>query len=674
MATSQAEKDRLHTGRPLFPRRNSRARRNSSAWGDVLRNVKDTIAENDFQEKLAHTFKEEEDASDTERIVHAAWRKAESLQPTDPYGVLRAPECATMQQLDELYRKRLQHLGCRKEGVDDILRSRVNEAHALLTCENSRSNFDSSLHTRRCTGSWARIEYPNGFYEGDVMRSPRKKNHLSTNDGSDPLKHGRGVLVMDSGEKFEGSFQNDLRHGEGIQMWVSGDVCIGQWVSDQMHGLGTFYSADGDVYVGAFDNGHRHGRGRLVLGNGSVYKGEFYANDFDGHGSLSCVGSPRADSRNSQRREAELQSVEKDDGVSLGHMLGFAERYVGSWRRGIVWGEGLYVSEDRLSYRGQFVNGQFHGAGAMRLANGDNYVGEFKKGVIHGRGLYSWEETDEKYDGNFDNGVFCGDGRMEYTENSFPLMKPTLLTGSSKRAHSIVGGWRVAFIGQWNHGFPNGRGRLEGGSQFDGEWKDGLRHGSGVEIWPGGTAFRGHFVDDQRHGESVVTYSDGAQWKGKFVDDVRHGGATFTDLVAEREQNTGRLGKSNPSKEKEKKLISIDHEELWHFGTLVKRSNHTVRSANPVDDLKALEDRLALMPEDDFTAWTATSSSSSTSSDAELPLDISSDASSPTSRMRTGRSRLATASSLASPSESKAVESPGASSGQLSPARLVRRP
>jgi hypothetical protein len=57
------------------------------------------------------------------------------------------------------------------------------------------------------------------------------------------------------------------------------------------------------------------------------------------------------------------------------------------------------------------------------------------------------------------------------------------------------------------------------GSTYEGEWKNGVRHGKGVFKSREGTVYDGMFMDDIRHGAGKLTYASGNQVIGTWDKD-----------------------------------------------------------------------------------------------------------------------------------------------------------
>jgi len=61
------------------------------------------------------------------------------------------------------------------------------------------------------------------------------------------------------------------------------------------------------------------------------------------------------------------------------------------------------------------------------------------------------------------------------------------------------------------------------GSEYQGEWQDGKRHGTGTYISPTGTRYEGEWENDGASGHGVCHYADGMKYDGQFESGERHG-------------------------------------------------------------------------------------------------------------------------------------------------------
>ncbi len=66
----------------------------------------------------------------------------------------------------------------------------------------------------------------------------------------------------------------------------------------------------------------------------------------------------------------------------------------------------------------------------------------------------------------------------------------------------------------------NGHGTfvLDDGSQYSGEWRDGLMHGQGTKTWANGAKYVGEWKDDNMNGQGTYTWANGNQSSGEWKD------------------------------------------------------------------------------------------------------------------------------------------------------------
>jgi hypothetical protein len=88
-------------------------------------------------------------------------------------------------------------------------------------------------------------------------------------------------------------------------------------------------------------------------------------------------------------------------------------RYWGALRFNQPHGKGYLITKERDAYEGQFVDGQFTGAGRMTGYDGAVYEGEFKQWMFEGQGRLRLPNGDE-YQGGFQRGVYEGQGTLKY--------------------------------------------------------------------------------------------------------------------------------------------------------------------------------------------------------------------------------------------------------------------
>jgi hypothetical protein len=169
-------------------------------------------------------------------------------------------------------------------------------------------------------------------------------------------------------------------------------------------------------YRGSFLNGEFHGQGSLRVGN-SYYVGGF-------QNSLKH-GAGREEFLDGNGNKRSYEGVWVDNNLKAGCLLfthnGMVMHYHGGLDvNGLAQGEGVLTceicanGEHKFNYRGNFLNGKFHGRGSLQggIFNTYSYNGTFVDGKFDGQG--SLQIGNKYYAGGFKDGLKHGVGREEY--------------------------------------------------------------------------------------------------------------------------------------------------------------------------------------------------------------------------------------------------------------------
>jgi hypothetical protein len=85
------------------------------------------------------------------------------------------------------------------------------------------------------------------------------------------------------------------------------------------------------------------------------------------------------------------------------------------------------------------------------------------------------------------------------------------------------------YKGRFKEGQRDGEGTYTGlHGVYKGQWKEGIRNGEGTETYSNGAVYKGQWKEDKRNGEGTVTYSSGAVYKGQFKEGTKDGQGTYT--------------------------------------------------------------------------------------------------------------------------------------------------
>jgi hypothetical protein len=167
--------------------------------------------------------------------------------------------------------------------------------------------------------------------EGRVIRLPGQT--MTGNFSTDPITgavSGRGRIVWDNGDRFEGTLVRGVKQGRGEFIWANGQRYKGDWARGLPNGRGSIQFPNGNRYEGEMRDGAPNGNGSIWFSNGN--------------------------------------------------------RYQGSVRDGLPHGSGSNRYANGDSYSGAWSMGKSHGHGRYTWANGDYWEGEFRDGVKTGDG------------------------------------------------------------------------------------------------------------------------------------------------------------------------------------------------------------------------------------------------------------------------------------------------
>ena len=197
--------------------------------------------------------------------------------------------------------------------------------------------------------------------------------------------HGRGRLTYADGGYYDGEFAahtspkdyahavvypkaDGLRHGQGIRVWVSGNRYEGAWEAGEMNGRGVYENA---LTGGKFD-------------------GEFMHNRKQGHG-IETWGNKLG--------------IRFQDPMGWWHDgTGFC-RYEGLYKNGYFEGEGQFIAVDNRSYHGNWKQGKREGKGTATLIP-EGHLGDAFRMNVGGMGaLYRPFSYKGDWVANVKNGV-----------------------------------------------------------------------------------------------------------------------------------------------------------------------------------------------------------------------------------------------------------------------------
>ena len=122
---------------------------------------------------------------------------------------------------------------------------------------------------------------------GKGLRYNQEIDHIYKGDFMDGLRHGKGKDYR-SKIKYEGDFRKDKKCGKGKILFESGDTYEGEFNDNKFNGYGHYiWAKNKNEYKGNYLDGKFHGDGFYQWGENEYYNGEYVNGIKEGEGELS---------------------------------------------------------------------------------------------------------------------------------------------------------------------------------------------------------------------------------------------------------------------------------------------------------------------------------------------------------------------------------------------------
>ncbi|KAF6772002.1 hypothetical protein AHF37_09190 [Paragonimus kellicotti] len=291
---------------------------------------------------------------------------------------------------------------------------------------------------------------------------------------------------------YKGATNSCNRHGFGFYKYGRGFYRYeGEWKEGQKHGFGKLIMADGSFYTGQFDHGEITGIGtQYYASTGNTYEGKFRLGERQGQGIMRYKNG---------------------------------SAYCGEWvanaRQG--WVDHFYIitlflSKDRELCLIPRVDVTAEGFGPTKKQEQEDIE------MIHTNYLVDFQSSS------------CASSRTTDIH--------IMLTGSYKGATNSCNRHGFGFYkygrgfyryeGEWKEGQKHGFGKLimADGSFYTGQFDHGEITGIGTQYYAStGNTYEGKFRLGERQGQGIMRYKNGSAYCGEWVTNARQGQGTLFD-------------------------------------------------------------------------------------------------------------------------------------------------
>ena len=227
------------------------------------------------------------------------------------------------------------------------------------------------------------------------------------------------------------------------------------------------------IYEGEFKNRKREGFGKFSNKDGSYYYiGQWLNDKKNGKGKL-------YDQNNNIIYDGDFMNdqTKGDVKIIINGFIYIEQVLNDTIITNTFHGKGkFYYPNNTLKYEGDFVDGGFEGNGKHIFPNGNYYIGQYKGSMQNGKGILYYKNGNIKYEGDFKNNMPDGNGKYIWEDKSYyigPCVKG-LKHGKGKLYYTNN---NIKYDGNYNLDLFDGYGKyiVENGEYFIGQWSNGLK-------------------------------------------------------------------------------------------------------------------------------------------------------------------------------------------------------
>ena len=352
-------------------------------------------------------------------------------------------------------------------------------------------------------------------------------------EGTEGGKHGRGKMTLASKdgsppEVYSGTWKSDKQAGQGRYTYCDGSSYNGSWQAGLRHGRGKWLAAGASAVLQEYD---ADGSGCLDMDEFSQLATRLTElNGRDRSFSIPPEACTPAASTSAapQLRDADVRAIFESYDDNLDGQLDYKEL-----RGALKALGGLEIDGEPIAfYEGEWANGLRHGKGRHHEADFE-YEGQFECDALHGTGILRHSVVGEGkglvHEGGYSDGERHGPGTTRYADGG--VLEATWEYGAVKgKAHWVTANGAVydgEFVnekreGEGTYAFAEGEEEEDGGV-YIGSWKDGYAHGQGRRIFANGTFYEGEWRNGLMNGRGVQFLPSGLSYEGEFRTSLKHG-------------------------------------------------------------------------------------------------------------------------------------------------------
>ena len=395
--------------------------------------------------------------------------------------------------------------------------------------------FEGTFNGETKNGKY--IEYNNEnhvVFEGEYKNDKREGKGIEYN--------GKDYSTYRSNIVFEGEYKDDKREGKGIEYYEQIKLYEGDFKNGQKNGDGILYTWDGiKRYEGNFENNLFHGEGKLFYNNGRIqYKGKFnkgffsekgFYYDYENKDQIIIVfnGLPLINDGFPKVFNTYYDGGQIHYTISLKNYQLYGSEY-NRWGKIIYSGDLKLKNINEKEYRNNNNIKKLMKDGHGKHYDDSGYLkyeGEFLNGLYNGNGKEYYPDTGYlKYEGKFLNGLYNGNGKEYYPDTGYPKYEGEFLNGLyngngvkyNNKGEKELAGYFV------NNKLKNGSYKDEG---YEGEINNYVKEGKGKKFINNILRFEGTFKNNKFVEGIVYDINGGKFFDGKISDDNKKVGKFY---------------------------------------------------------------------------------------------------------------------------------------------------